>query len=62
MILNVMSPDGKVAVAVPMSNLLEVMNQVTIAESLMKANTIMNKNGARFNLPLVLVKSLVSGD
>jgi len=62
MILNVMSPDRKVAAAIPTSNLLEVTNQTTIAEPLMKANAIMKKNGARVNLELVLVKSLISGD
>ena len=61
-ILNVSSPDGVVPAATLSMNLLEVMNQLTIAESLMKANAIMKKAGVRVNISLVLLKSLMSGD
>ena len=62
MILNAMSPDGKVQAAAPTSNLLEVMNQTSITEQILKANAIMKREGARVHLPLVMVKALVSGD
>ena len=62
MILNVATIDGKVQAAVPCKNLLEVMSQPTLAEARVKVNSIMSRRGAQVNLPLVLVKSLISGD
>ena len=61
MILNVASMDGKTKAAEPLENLLEVMSHPTLAEALFKANAIMKRTGATLNLPLVSVKSLITG-
>ena len=60
MILNASSADSRTKDLAPSVFLLEVMNRSSLAESRSKSSAIMKRQGARVNLPLGFVKSMVS--
>ena len=62
MILNFCTKDGKKAALSPSKELLEVMNCPTLAEAESKVRSIMKSHGIRVKLPLILIKSLYTGD
>ena len=59
MILNATSIYGKVRARTSSRYLLEIISQLILAELISKANAIMKRKGARVNLPLYFIKSLV---
>ena len=62
MTLNVASMDGKTKAVTPLENLLEVMSYPTLAKYRAKTNATLERAHAKVNLPLMLVKSLITGE
>ena len=62
MILVFMTRDGTSAALSPTKDLRRVMDSATLAEAQAVITSVLKRKGVRMKLPLIFVKSLMSGD